>query len=78
MAEAKLSIYRKKRDFAQTKEPAGKIVVASANRLRFVIQKHDATRLHYDLRLEMDGVFKSWAVIAPRPAQGCPEPPAAA
>ena len=62
MADRQLSIYRKKRDFAQTKEPSGKIVVASAKRPRFVIQKHDATRLHYDLRLEMDGVFKSWAV----------------
>ena len=62
MTKAKLSTYRKKRDFALTKEPAGKIVVASAELPRFVIQKHDATRLHYDLRLEMDGVFKSWAV----------------
>ncbi len=62
MADRQLSIYRKKRDFAQTKEPSGKIVVAPAKRPRFVIQKHDATRLHYDLRLEMDGVFKSWAV----------------
>ena len=62
MADRQLSIYRKKRDFAQTKEPSGKIVVAPARRPRFVIQKHDATRLHYDLRLEMDGVFKSWAV----------------
>ncbi len=62
MANRQLSIYRKKRDFAQTTEPSGKIVVAQAKRPRFVIQKHDATRLHYDLRLEMDGVFKSWAV----------------
>jgi len=62
VADRQLSIYRKKRDFAQTKEPSGKIVVAPAKRPRFVIQKHDATRLHYDLRLEMDGVFKSWAV----------------
>lgn len=62
MADRQLSIYRKKRDFAQTREPSGKIVVTPAKRPRFVIQKHDATRLHYDLRLEMDGVFKSWAV----------------
>ncbi|WNV08917.1 DNA ligase D [Tardiphaga sp. 709] len=62
MADKQLSIYRRKRDFAQTKEPSGQIVVAPAKRRRFVIQKHDATRLHYDLRLEMDGVFKSWAV----------------
>lgn len=62
MADRQLSIYRKKRDFAQTNEPNGEIVVAPAKQLRFVIQKHDATRLHYDLRLEMDGVFKSWAV----------------
>ncbi|NUU42046.1 DNA ligase D [Tardiphaga robiniae] len=62
MADKQLQIYRRKRDFALTKEPAGQIVVAPAKRRRFVIQKHDATRLHYDLRLEMDGVFKSWAV----------------
>lgn len=62
MADKQLQIYRRKRDFAQTKEPSGEIVVAPAKRRRFVIQKHDATRLHYDLRLEMDGVFKSWAV----------------
>jgi bifunctional non-homologous end joining protein LigD len=62
LADKQLSIYRRKRDFAQTKEPSGQIVVAPAKRRRFVIQKHDATRLHYDLRLEMDGVFKSWAV----------------
>jgi bifunctional non-homologous end joining protein LigD len=58
----KLSTYRSKRDFAKTDEPSGKAAVASANRRRFVIQKHDATRLHYDFRLELDGVFKSWAV----------------
>jgi bifunctional non-homologous end joining protein LigD len=58
----KLQAYRAKRDFRKTKEPSDAIAVAPSNRLRFVIQKHDATRLHYDLRLELDGVFKSWAV----------------
>ncbi len=57
-----LSKYRSKRDFKKTAEPSGKVEVKSSNRRRFVIQKHDATRLHYDLRIEMDGVFKSWAV----------------
>jgi bifunctional non-homologous end joining protein LigD len=57
-----LSTYRKKRDFAKTAEPSGETTVAPAQRRRFVIQKHAATRLHYDLRLEFDGVFKSWAV----------------
>lgn len=58
----KLKTYRTKRDFRKTKEPNDTSAVAPSNRLRFVIQKHDATRLHYDLRLELDGVFKSWAV----------------
>lgn len=58
----KLSTYQGKRDFTKTHEPSGRIEVKQAKRLRFVIQKHDATRLHYDLRLELDGVFKSWAV----------------
>ncbi|NUS68035.1 MAG: DNA ligase D [Ensifer adhaerens] len=62
MAGDKLSTYKKKRDFKQTQEPSGATAVKPSNRLRFVIQKHDATRLHYDLRLELDGVFKSWAV----------------
>ncbi len=62
MTKDKLSIYRNKRDFRQTREPSGERRVASSNQRRFVIQKHDATRLHYDLRLELDGVFKSWAV----------------
>jgi len=59
---AKLSVYRAKRDFEKTTEPSGERSVASSEHLRFVIQKHAATRLHYDLRLELDGVFKSWAV----------------
>jgi bifunctional non-homologous end joining protein LigD len=58
----KLDRYRSKRDFRQTAEPRGTEPVARSRRLRFVIQKHDARRLHYDLRLELDGVFKSWAV----------------
>src|SRR3954471_18911637 len=57
-----LSTYRKKRDFEKTDEPSGDVKVAPSKKRRFVIQKHDATRLHYDLRLEFDGVFKSWAV----------------
>ena len=62
MAGKKLSEYRAKRDFTKTAEPSGSAVVRPAEHLRFVIQKHAATRLHYDLRLELDGVFKSWAV----------------
>jgi bifunctional non-homologous end joining protein LigD len=57
-----LSTYRKKRDFDKTTEPSGEVPVAASKQRRFVIQKHDATRLHYDFRLEFDGVFKSWAV----------------
>src|SRR4051812_5917439 len=59
---SKLSAYKSKRDFKKTSEPSGKVSVRRAEYPRFVIQKHDATRLHYDLRLEHDGVFKSWAV----------------
>jgi bifunctional non-homologous end joining protein LigD len=62
VATRKLSVYRKKRNFRKTSEPSGTRTVARAARLRFVIQKHAATRLHYDLRLELAGVFKSWAV----------------
>ncbi|WP_038970798.1 DNA ligase D [Bradyrhizobium genomosp. III] len=58
----KLSTYRQKRDFEKTPEPSGKTAVTPSKQRRFVIQKHDASRLHYDLRLEFDGVFKSWAV----------------
>jgi bifunctional non-homologous end joining protein LigD len=62
MGSRKLSKYRAKRDFTKTAEPSGAVGVAAAEYLRFVIQKHAARRLHYDLRLELGGVFKSWAV----------------
>ena len=62
MADGKLSKYRSKRDFNKTAEPSGEAAVAPSAGRRFVIQKHDASHLHYDLRLELDGVFKSWAL----------------
>jgi bifunctional non-homologous end joining protein LigD len=55
-----LATYNAKRDFARTAEPAGAIGTDSGN--IFMVQKHDATRLHWDFRLELDGVLKSWAV----------------
>jgi bifunctional non-homologous end joining protein LigD len=59
---AKLHAYQLKRDFRKTSEPSGSKAIRKAAYPRFVVQQHDATRLHYDLRLEVDGVFKSWAV----------------
>jgi bifunctional non-homologous end joining protein LigD len=59
--DAPLARYRAKRDFSITSEP-GPATVESTQSLSFVIQKHDATRLHYDFRLELDGVLLSWAV----------------
>jgi bifunctional non-homologous end joining protein LigD len=61
MRSKKLAEYQSKRDFSRTGEPAGGS--ARSNRLpRFVVQKHDSRSLHYDFRLEVDGVLKSWAV----------------
>ena len=57
-----LEKYQSMRDFSLTAEPSGKRPVAKAKALRFVIQKHAATRLHYDFRLELNGTFRSWAV----------------
>ncbi len=56
-----LAEYNKKRDFKKTAEPAGKRASSKGGN-RFIVQKHDATRLHWDFRLEADGVLKSWAV----------------
>ncbi|MBS1301734.1 DNA ligase D [Loktanella sp. SALINAS62] len=57
-----LAAYNARRDFSQTREPAGEAGTARTTDLRFVVQKHDATRLHYDFRLEWGGVLLSWAV----------------
>jgi bifunctional non-homologous end joining protein LigD len=59
----KLAEYARKRDFSKTAEPVGSLHAATdSQRARFVVQKHAARRLHYDLRLELNGVFKSWAI----------------
>jgi bifunctional non-homologous end joining protein LigD len=57
-----LTKYRQKRDFQRTAEPRGGSKKSGRGKLTFVIQKHDASHLHYDFRLELDGVLKSWAV----------------
>lgn len=57
-----LAEYNRKRDFSRTAEPAGKVPKAKGKSLQFVIQKHEASHLHFDFRLELDGVMKSWAV----------------
>ena len=62
LAQKALKKYRAMRDFTRTAEPSGTKKVAGAKALRFVIQKHEATRLHYDFRLEWNGTFRSWAV----------------
>jgi bifunctional non-homologous end joining protein LigD len=60
--DRRLAEYRRKRDFTKTREPAGARSAKRADTLHFVIQKHAASHLHFDLRLELDGVMKSWAV----------------
>ncbi|HET9719916.1 MAG TPA: DNA ligase D [Solirubrobacteraceae bacterium] len=62
MAADKLGAYRDKRDFKRTQEPSGEVAAAAGERLRFVVQEHHARRLHWDLRLERDGVAVSFAV----------------
>ncbi|MDL2352121.1 MAG: DNA ligase D [Pseudomonadota bacterium] len=61
MAKSSLTTYNAKRDFKLTAEPAGKVEHSPTGN-RFIVQKHDATRLHWDFRIEADGVLKSWAV----------------
>jgi bifunctional non-homologous end joining protein LigD len=56
-----LQRYREKRNFQKTPEPRGKVEATSVHP-RYVIQKHAASHLHYDFRLELDGTLKSWAV----------------
>lgn len=62
MTTAKLAAYKSMRDFSKTAEPSGDASVAPSAALRFVVQKHAASHLHFDLRLEWDGSFRSWAV----------------
>ena len=57
-----LKAYKKKRKFAKTPEPSATIKKSSGKKLIFVVHEHHASHLHWDLRLEMDGVLKSWAV----------------
>src|SRR6187455_1878655 len=63
-ARPALKEYARKRDFSRTPEPSGRAAARSerGGALRYAIQKHDASRLHYDFRLELDGTLKSWAV----------------
>src|SRR5262249_17840933 len=61
-AEEKLAAYRRKRDFSRTPEPSGDQARREEDERRFVVQRHRARNLHYDFRLEIDGVLVSWAV----------------
>jgi len=71
MARADLGAYRRKRDLSSTPEPGGDGAAGDGERRRFAIQEHHARRLHWDLRLERDGVLASWAI-----PNGIPEDPA--
>jgi len=62
MVREALDLYRKKRDFTVSPEPRGRVGKRRRAELGFLVQKHAATRLHYDFRLELDGVLLSWAV----------------
>jgi bifunctional non-homologous end joining protein LigD len=62
MQDDKLEIYRRKRDFKSTPEPHANTVAQSSQKPVFVVQLHAASRLHYDFRIEIDGVLKSWAL----------------
>ncbi len=64
-----LKEYKKKREFKETPEPKGKKKNSSRKKLIYTIQKHNASHLHYDFRLEMDGVLKSWAIPKKPPKQ---------
>ena len=64
-----LEKYREKRDFRKTGEPQGEAGIHEGRASVYVVQKHDARNLHYDLRLEKDGVLKSWAVPKRPPTQ---------
>jgi bifunctional non-homologous end joining protein LigD len=68
--DSPLARYRAKRDFRETAEPSGRKRRGKPRRLEFVVQRHAARRLHYDFRLELDGVLKSWAV----PKEPVPDP----
>ena len=61
-ADILLEDYRKKRDFSRTEEPDHQADIKASDNLSFVVQKHAARRLHYDFRLEWEGVLKSWAI----------------
>src|SRR5512142_1027689 len=60
--EMGLAEYRRKRRFEETPEPRGSVAASQPAGHQFVVQKHQATRLHYDFRIELEGVLKSWAV----------------
>lgn len=60
--QERLRTYRGKRDFERTREPAGRSVPAGGDEPRFVVQIHDARRMHFDFRLQVDDVLKSWAI----------------